>query len=221
MPSTLKQHAQPPAIHELLDIDFEALPLSTKWHREHGRGTRRDKAAKEQYLSPHEEKGLACYILRTCQNGYPLPVKVRSLALVIRRRRKNTPPEESVKPPGKNWPQGLYKRNPQLKARRMRAISWDRHDHSIYPKVAEWFSIISKELANPAILAENVYNMDKTGVILGKLRSLNFLVGRNELRNYRGAGTQRTLMTAIECISANGRCIDPLVIWPAATHRSN
>lgn len=216
-----KQRAQLSIIHERLNNDIEGLPHSTKWHREHGRSTRREKAAKEQYLSPQEEKGLANYTLRMCQNGYPLPVKaLRSLALVIRQRRR-TAPERAGKPPGKNWPQGFYKRNPQLKARRLRAIPWDRHDHTIYPKVAEWFSIIGNELADPAILDENVFNMDETGVLLGKVGSLKVLVGKGELRNYRGGGSQRTLITAVECISASGKRLDPLVIWPAATHRSN
>jgi len=211
-----------PVIEESVHQDVDTLPAATRWYRKNGRGTRRDKAAKEQYLSPQEEKGLANYVLRLCQNGYPLPVKVlRSLALIIRQRRCKTPPGEAIKPPAKNWPQGFYKRNPQLKARRMRAMAWERHDHTIYSKVVDWFSIIGEELAHPSILAENVYNMDETGVLLGKLGSLKVLVNKSELRNYRGAGSQRTLITVIECISAGGKCLDPLVIWPAATHRSN
>jgi hypothetical protein len=71
------------------------------------------------------------------------------------------------------------------------------------------------------VLIENVYNMDETGVLLGKLGSLKVLVGKNELRNYRGASSKRTLITAVECISATGDCLDPLVIWPSATHRSH
>jgi hypothetical protein len=80
---------------------------------------------------------------------------------------------------------------------------------------------MEKELANPAILAENIYNMDETGVLLSVLNSLKVLVSKNELRNYRGAGVKGTLITAIECISADGRYLHPLIIWPAATHRSN
>jgi DDE superfamily endonuclease len=37
----------------------------------------------------------------------------------------------------------------------------------------------------------------------------------------RGAGVKRTMVTAIECISADGRSLPPLIIWPASTHRSN
>jgi hypothetical protein len=46
--------------------------------------------------------------------------------------------------------------------------------------------------------------MDKTGVLLSVLNSLKFLVGRNELKTYKGAGVKRTFITAIECISADG-----------------
>lgn len=100
-------------------------------------------------------------------------------------------------------------------------MAWDRHDHTILPKVTEWFSIIGEGLARPDVLAENVYNMDETGVLLGKLGSLKVLVGKNELRNYRGASSKRTLITAIECISVTGNSLNPLVIWPSATHRSH
>lgn len=99
-------------------------------------------------------------------------------------------------------------------------MDWNRHDKSIYDKVTEWFSLIGKELNDPAILPENVYNMDETGVLLSVLSSLKVLVNKDDLRTYRGAGVKRTLVTAIECISADGRSLFPLIIWPAATHRS-
>ena len=47
------------------------------------------------------------------------------------------------------------------------------------------------------------------------------LVGKDDKRNYRGARVQRTTVTAVECISADGRYLNPLIIWPATTHRSN
>jgi hypothetical protein len=96
----------------------------------------------------------------------------------------------------------------------------NRHDHTIYQKTVDWFSMIGDEIANPAILPGNVYNMDETGALLSVLRALKVLVGRDDLRNYRGVGSTRTLITAIECISGDGRRLGPLVVWPAATHRS-
>ncbi|KAF1818521.1 DDE-domain-containing protein [Dissoconium aciculare CBS 342.82] len=63
--------------------------------------------------------------------------------------------------------------------------------------------------------------MDETGIMLSMLGSIKVLVGSDDTRGYRGAHVKRTTVTAIECISADGRCLLPMIIWPAATHRSN
>lgn len=70
----------------------------------------------------------------------------------------------------------------------MKAIDWDKHDCDIYNKVIDWFAVIEKELASPAILPENTYNIDKTGVLLNVLNSLKVLVSKHELKTYKGAG---------------------------------
>ncbi|KAF2676794.1 DDE-domain-containing protein [Lentithecium fluviatile CBS 122367] len=61
----------------------------------------------------------------------------------------------------------------------------------------------------PEILPENVYNMDETGTMLSMLGSVKLLVGKDDLRAYRGAGVKRTMY------------LNPMIIWPASTHRSN
>ena len=81
--------------------------------------------------------------------------------------------------------------------------------------------MIGKILQDPAILAENVYNMDETRVMLSMPGSVKVLVGKDDKRNYRGARVKRTSVTAIEYISADGRYLDPMIIWPATIHRSN
>jgi hypothetical protein len=63
--------------------------------------------------------------------------------------------------------------------------------------------------------------MDETGVMLCMLGSIQVLVSKDDPRDYRGAGVKRTMVTTIECISANGRSLLPMIIWPATTHRSN
>ena len=98
-------------------------------------------------------------------------------------------------------------------------MDWNRHEKNIYGKVVHWFEVIGKILQDPTVLAENVYNMDKTGVMLSMLASVKVLVGKDNKRCYRGGRVKRTTVTAIECISGDGRYLDPMIIWPAS--RSN
>jgi hypothetical protein len=104
---------------------------------------------------------------------------------------------KAAKPPGKNWPRGFQKRHPALKSRRVRAMAWERHENNIYDKIIHWFEVIRKVLQDPAILPENVYNMDETGVMLCMLSSIKVLISKDDPRDYRGAGVKRTMVTAI------------------------
>ena len=100
-------------------------------------------------------------------------------------------------------------------------MDWQRHEKNIYNKIIHWFEVIGKVLQDAAILPENVYNMDETGVMLCKLGSVKVLVHKEDPRDYRGVNVKRTMVTAIKCISADGRSLLPMIIWPASTHRSN
>ena len=51
--------------------------------------------------------------------------------------------------------------------------------------------------------------------------SVKVLIGKNDKRDYRGARIKRTTVTAIEYISADGKYLKPMIIWPATTHQSN
>ena len=100
-------------------------------------------------------------------------------------------------------------------------MDWNRYDKNIYESTIHWLEVIGKELQDPIIVPGNIYNMDETGVMLSMLGSVKVLVGKNDSRTYRGAGVKWEMVTAIECISADGRSLLPMIIWPAATYRSN
>ena len=53
------------------------------------------------------------------------------------------------------------------------------------------------------------------------LTSLKVLVDKDDAQAFRGAGVKRTMVTIIECVSTDGRCLYPIIIWPATTHRSD
>jgi len=67
-------------------------------------------------------------------------------------------------------------------------------------------------LQDPAIRLENVYNIDETGVMLCMLGSIKVLISKDDLRDYRGAKVKRTMVTAIECISVDGKSLLLIII---------
>jgi hypothetical protein len=80
-------------------------------------------------------------------NGTPVTVKeLRTLAFTIKRQRSSifqvAVTDERIRPHGKNWPQGFYKRHPDINSRRVKALDWNRHDKHIYDKVTGWFAVI-------------------------------------------------------------------------------
>lgn len=152
--------------------------------------------------------------------GYPVRMKhVPDIAFRATQHRSAS--ERPPKPPGKNWAKSFEGRHPELQARRVMSMDWKRHDKNIYEKTVYWFQVIEKVLKDPAVRAENVYNFDETGIMLAKLNAVKVLVGKDDPRGYRGTLTKREMVTSIECISADGRYLNPMIIWPATTHRSN
>jgi hypothetical protein len=63
--------------------------------------------------------------------NFPVPIEyLRSLAFITARQRSSvfqaSATDETINPPGKNWPQAFYKRHPELNLKRVRALDWDR-----------------------------------------------------------------------------------------------
>ncbi len=200
--------------------DHGGVPRSTLHYRSCGRPSIESKAQSQQYLTPAEEKAVVEFILQMSALGRPVRIKyIPFIAFSATRNRSMS--DRPNKPPGKNWVRALEKRHPELRARRVKALDWNRHEKNIYEKISQWFKVINSVIQSSDILAENVYNMDETGVMLSVLGSVKVLMGKDDIRDYRGTHVKRTTVTAIECISADGRYLKPMIIWPATTHRSN
>jgi hypothetical protein len=67
-------------------------------------------------------------------------------------------------------------------------------------------------LQDLAVSKENVHNIDETGVVLSMLGLVEVLVGKDDMRDYRGARIKRTMVTTIECIGGDGRFPNPMIV---------
>ena len=177
--------------------DHGGVPHSTLHHRARGRRSLEQKAESQQYLTPWEESALVKFLLQMSDFGQPVRIKfIPSLAFSVTYQRPLT--DRPLKPPGRNWAKALEKRHSVLQARRVRALDWNRHEKNTYKKITHWFEVIGKVLRDPSILAKNVYNMDESGVMLSMPGSVKVLVGKDDIRGYRGARIKRITVTAIE-----------------------
>ncbi|KFA56115.1 hypothetical protein S40293_00203 [Stachybotrys chartarum IBT 40293] len=199
--------------------DHGNVARTTLQHRARGRRSIKEKAQSQQYLRPWEEKALVKFLIQQDALGRPVRIKYLGPIAFTLACRRQILSDRPRKAPGMNWPQSFYRRHSELKASKSTALDWKRYD--IYNKVIHWFEVIRKVLEDPSILPENLYNMDETGVMLSKLNSVKVLVSKDNQHGYRGARVKRTTVTAIECVSGDGRCLNPMIIWPAATHRAS
>lgn len=133
--------------------DHGKVSKATLWHWAHGRRSKEEKAWRQYCQAPEEEKALAKYLRRSAGLGCTIPIKhVRSLAFCIAIRRSGA--NAATQPPNKHWPKGFEIRNPELKARRVQAVDWNRHDSNIHGKVTHWFEVIGKVLEDQTCYVE-------------------------------------------------------------------
>ena len=67
-------------------------------------------------------------------------------------------------------------------------------------------------LKDLAILLKNIYNIDKTRVILYILSFIKVLISKDDLRDYKGASIKRIIVIAIKYISINNKSLLLIII---------
>ena|SRR5450432_1933498 len=114
-----------------------------------------EKARGQQYLKPYEEDVVVKYLLQMSDLRQPIRIKfIPFIAFRVTCHRPTT--NRPFKPPSRNWTKALEKRHPELIARRVKALDWNRHEKNTYRKIIHWFEVIRDVLQDPAVLAENV-----------------------------------------------------------------
>src|SRR5262249_24290333 len=108
------------------------------------------KAESQQYLTRWEENAVVKFLLQMTDLGQPVRIKyIPQIAFSVTRQRPTT--DRPPKPPRRNWAKAFENRHPELKARRVKALDWNRHERNTYEKITHWFEVIGRVLQDPAI----------------------------------------------------------------------
>lgn len=175
----------------------------------------------EQYLSPAEEKTLTKWISKLSKFGYAVSPKIaRELAFEIRRSRVplSTPnPSSTFLPPrpGKQWIRGIYSRHPHIKGAWSRQLESSRYNGTRYPIVEAYFSSLTELFTANTYALEDIYNVDESGFAIGESQTSRVLINIREGTNWKRIVGRQEWITAIECISASGVALPPLIIFKA------
>jgi hypothetical protein len=173
----------------------------------------------QQYLSTPEEETLVKWIIRLDRLGHAIsPALTRTLAFEIRDSRpklsSSTPTPITPTPlPGKNWTQKLRTRYPNIRGAYTRSLESARVVGSSYSIVEAYFDALSTLFLENSYLPDDVYNFDESGFAIGTSISTRVLTNTNEKRPRKVVPGRQEWITAIECISALGRALPPLIIY--------
>ncbi|KAF4921140.1 Jerky protein-like protein-like [Colletotrichum fructicola] len=184
------------------------IPFTTLQNRLSGTQKRRDAFEDLQRLSASQEAKLASWVQVQADLGLaPTHSQLREFAQRILRAMGDT------QPLGKRWVDGFKRR---IKVQRSRSIDSRRVNGASTEVIRDWF----KYLAMPRIQAikpANRYNMDETGILEGKGDN-GLVLGRAETKSVRKKQPgSRAWVSIIECISAEGKALHPLVIYKGKT----
>ncbi|KAK6208528.1 transposase [Colletotrichum tabaci] len=187
------------------------VPRTTLQHRLQGTQTRASAFSDLQRLTVSQEAKLAEWV--RIQHALGLPPTHQQVKLFAERILHTM---GDTQPIGRGWMQAFIRRNPSVKVQRSRPIDSRRVNGASTEVIRDWF----KHLAMPEIISikpANRYNMDETGILEGQ-GSNGLVLGMSETKSVRKKQPgSRAWVSIIECISALGHRLHPLIIYKGMT----
>ena len=183
------------------------VPRATLYDRMHGHECRKDAFSPLQRLSQTQENQLTEWIL--IQDALGLPPTHSQIKQFAQRML-------AVKgdhvPLGKHWMQAFLRRNPAVRTQKCHHRDSARVNGASTEVIRPWFNnFFLPEIQ--AIKPEHRYNMDEAGIMEG-LGENGLVVGNAEKRSVqKKAPGSRVWTSFIECVSATGTFLPPLVIF--------
>lgn len=208
-----KQYSSIRACARVFDVLYTTLR-----YRMAGRTSRANAHQLEQILSPAEEQVLVRYITRLTRTGFPAtPVMVIEIAEEIRKNRiiLTRSRRPSYTPIGKRWIDRFRERHPEIQGIWTRQIDNARYKAVNTANIERWFQAVQDLYFEHQYAPKHIYNMDESGFSVGTSQKSRALVNIREKSSWKVIHGRQEWITAIECISASGEALPPLLIFKA------
>ena len=194
------------------------VPFTTLQNRLNGANTSVISHRDEQILSYEEEKTLFKWITHLTATGFPATRQLTlGMAEEIQRERKylSASQPQPLLPIGHKWIYRFRKRWPALKGIYTRQIDSSRFKAMNRTSISAYFDAVLDLYRRNKYLPEHIWNMDESGFNVGDSQSSQVLVNRLISTDFKQKGSRQEWITGIECISASGGVLPPLLIFKA------
>jgi DDE superfamily endonuclease/Tc5 transposase DNA-binding domain/helix-turn-helix, Psq domain len=184
------------------------LNRATLANRLNGRSTRTQARQSQHLLSEAQEGDLLKWILEMEAIGHAIShVQIREMAGLFSAHAGGPP---SV---GINWVQRFVRRHPLIHVKVGRAIDHLRVEATTAEGLQGWFELFNRIKSAGNIKAENMWNMDETGLALGLCKNQMVIGTSNTKYAYVKCPQDREWVSIVECVSATGRRCRPVCIF--------
>lgn len=176
----------------------------------------------QRLLTPAQEEALCDWIKYLGVEGQPmskdmLHITVADMSKILLEKSKIA--RKRVLPDRK-WVYAFMNRHPDLKLKRPSGLDPTRAQCFNPTVVKEHFDLLSAYLQDNDIPWENIYNMDEKGLQLGggrKLDGSRYLYSNEQRICVKVQKGSLELVTAIECVAADGSILKPCLVFPRTT----
>ena len=96
-----------------------------------------------------------------------------------------------------------------------------RHNGASYKVVKSWFNAVAAQFHEHSYEPQNIWNMDESGFGVGESQTTRVLVLINSTHKYKSVAGKQEWITDIECVSAAGEALAPMIIFKAKNLNSS
>ena len=94
-----------------------------------------------------------------------------------------------------------------------RQLEYARFEGATHEKVNRWFDAIEEKFQEHSYNLSNVWNMDESGFGVGEEQAMKVLIHLNHAKQQKVIAGKQEWVSDIECISAAGEALPPLLIF--------
>jgi hypothetical protein len=116
-------------------------------------------------------------------------------------------------PLGRKWIEGFKRRNSDISTLVGKRIASERHNGATREVLKAHFDRFKRVIDDYAVKRENIWNMDETGTQLGASIATKVLGDARKKSTLVKKPNETEWVSVVECISAAGRLIKPLIIF--------